>query len=267
MPLRPESLTARKHDCTSFRSRLLLYGLAWLRLFVVPRSVSWNDTFNFLLIDTFVLFLRHLVDQYWALTAAHCVAEMTPANLKLLVGEHDISTAAETKYTATYTINKFVVHENYNKATGENDIALIRVPRMQFSKNVNMVCLPLKTRADNYDGVTVTTAGWGTLEFGGSVPSRLQKVNLQTITNAVCKNSYSTLTSGFICTYTENKDTCQMDSGNALYYTDTNSRLYAVGVVSGGSGCAGSKPSLNTRVKVYTDWIVKWATLGTFCNI
>lgn len=183
------------------------------------------------------------------------------------MGEHDISSGLETQYTAYYTINKFIVHEQYDKVSSQNDIALIRVQKMQFSRNVNAVCLPFRTPVSNYDSVTVTTAGWGTLEFGGSIPSKLRKVDLQTITNTVCKASYPSLTAGFICTYKEDKDTCQMDSGNALYHTNANSRLYAIGVVSGGFGCAGSKPSLNTRVTSYTDWILKSATQATFCSL
>lgn len=109
--------------------------------------------------------------------------------------------------------------------------------------------------------------GWGTLEYGGKRPNALQKVSLNVITNAVCKNTFPAVASTQMCTYTAGKDTCQFDSGGGLYYTDTNSLLYLAGIVNYGIGCATTKPSLNLRVTEYLDWI-KTNTPGTiYCEV
>ena len=50
-----------------------------------------------------------------------------------------------------------------------------------FSPTVSPVCLP--SPSADYDSVTATVTGWGTLNYGGSVPNTLQKVVLHFILN------------------------------------------------------------------------------------
>lgn len=199
------------------------------------------------------------VDENYVLTAAHCVAGKQVSDLKVLVGEHDFSTATETTFTQTITVLDIIPHASYNSATNENDIALVRVKKMTFNENVGSVCLPFTLTGQAWTSDSVTAAGWGTTSFGGTTSKVLQKVELQTVADKLCTNT-------MICTYTEDKDTCQYDSGGSLFYTK-NSKVYAVGVVSSGIGCAGSTPSVNAKVSAHLDWIKSKAVGATFCNV
>ncbi len=59
--------------------------------------------------------------------------------------------------------------------------------------------------------------------------------------------------------YNGGKDTCQGDSGGAIYTADfINNKLkfVAVGVVSYGEGCAQrGKPGIYTRISAFLPWI------------
>lgn len=201
------------------------------------------------------------------MTAAHCVVNKDVSTLKVRVGEHDTSTEAETSWTRTLNVLKIIPHPAYNSATNENDIALVRT-KITLNENVDVVCLPFSLKQEKFSSNEVVVAGWGSTEFGGPKSNILQKVDLDTISNDECTLSYPNLTSDMICTKTEDKDTCQSDSGGNLYYTNpSNSLLYSIGIVSGGLGCAGANPSLNTRVTSYLDWIVANTPEAKFCNV
>lgn len=88
------------------------------------------------------------------------------------------------------------------------------------------------------------------------------------MTTARCQANYSSVAFTEICTLTPGKDTCQYDSGGALYYTDSNSLLYNVGIVSYGTGC-GSRytPSVNIRVTEYLQWIRDNTPGATYCDV
>lgn len=207
------------------------------------------------------------VDTNYVMTAAHCVVGKDKRLFKIRVGEHDTSAALETSYTQTLPIYDFIPHANYNPTTSENDIALIRT-KITLNENVGVVCLPWTLANNQFPSDDVIAAGWGTLEFGGPLSPVLQKVDLKTKTNEACGSSYPSLTSSMICTYEEDKDTCQYDSGTSIYYSHPeNSLLYAIGVVSGGVGCGGSNPSINTRVTSFLDWILTKTPGATFCRI
>lgn len=62
--------------------------------------------------------------------------------------------------------------------------------------------------------IVVSILGWGTTEFGGPVSTKLQKVSLNVVNPSKCEAAYpDSITSGHICTFTQNKDTCSYDSG------------------------------------------------------
>lgn len=111
-----------------------------------------------------------IIDQYYALTAAHCVNSpgMFAENLELLVGEHDyrnrmpkftlkllssllftltfrLLLASETPYTQKYEIASLVRHPSYSSEKDINDIAIIRLRQpIAFNNGVGPACLPFK---------------------------------------------------------------------------------------------------------------------------
>lgn len=206
------------------------------------------------------------VSNEYVMTAAHCLTGRNKDSIQVVVGDHDVSTGTETNSTVVHTVKEIIIHENYDGAN-KNDIGLIRLNKpIEYNEDVGPVCLPWKFRSDLLESKPVTVAGWGTTEFGGPKSKTLQKVDLQTTTMARCKADYPTADDTMICTYAEDKDSCQGDSGGSVYYTDSG-RVYSIGVVSGGSGCGGSQAGLNTRVSSQLDWI-KANTVGAqFCKI
>ena len=92
------------------------------------------------------------------------------------------------------------------------------------------MCLP--SPSTDYDSVTATVSGWGTLRHGGGTPNTLQKVQcsaaaaediitcshvqarVQTMSNSACTRTvYNSrqITSSMLCAAAPGKDACQVD--------------------------------------------------------
>ncbi|EFN78606.1 venom serine protease 34 [Harpegnathos saltator] len=202
------------------------------------------------------------------LTAAHCVTERSTNDMGVLVGDHDLTTGAETSASKIYTVSGFKIYPLYNTSSLENDIALVMVNSViNFSEEVGPACLPFQHRWDSFAGSYVDLLGWGTTEFGGMKSNTLQKVMLSVITNRDCRRSYQNLTHSQICTYGEKKDACQFDSGGpVLWQNPTTRREVLVGVISFGIACGNNVPGVNTRTSDYIDWIVGETPGTSYCK-
>jgi len=205
-----------------------------------------------------------LISSNTVLTAAHC--KTSTSSFSVVVGEHDVTRSdGEQKISPSQWIN----HPNYNSNGNDNDFAIVRLSRdVTFSNTVMPACLPDSTK--NYDNVVATVTGWGTLSSGGSQPSVLYEVDVNTKSNAQCTSSstaYSApdITSNMICASNPGKDSCQGDSGGPLV-TKENNRYYSlIGVVSWGYGCAQSNaPGVYSRVTQQMGWITE-NTKGSTC--
>lgn len=83
------------------------------------------------------------------LTAAHCVASDTDhadgGELYILVGDHDITTGADTKYSQLYYVEEVRRHDGFDRAAFDNDIALLRTTKdIVWSRAVGPACLPFR---------------------------------------------------------------------------------------------------------------------------
>lgn len=74
------------------------------------------------------------------------------------------------------------------------------------------------------------------------------------LSNSYCSTKIGGLQYSQLCTYTTLKDTCQYDSGGSFYWT-YGGKLFSVAIVSYGTGCASTDPSVNTRVTSFLPWI------------
>lgn len=105
-----------------------------------------------------------------------------------------------------------------------------------------------------FDGKTVTAVGWGLTEFAGQASNILKKANLKVVDIQTCAQKNQFITSANICTQESRAaSTCQQDSGGGLYWA--SARKYVVGIVSYGTYCASSIPSVNIRITSYIGWI------------
>ncbi|XP_055531866.1 venom serine protease-like [Wyeomyia smithii] len=205
-----------------------------------------------------------IISYRYILTAAHCV-ENTPnvERLQALVGDQNYRTGLDTPYSQLYDIETIIIHEAYVQSTRDNDISLIRTTKnMDWSKGVGPVCLPFSYSTYDFQNLDVDVAGWGTTSFGGPQSTTLRRTTLKVLTNNNCNVQY--VTSSKICTYSPGKDTCQFDSGGPLYLRGVQ-RMYAIGIVSYGGVCAGTTPSVNTRITSYLDWIQRNTPDAYYC--
>ncbi|XP_066142745.1 venom serine protease 34-like isoform X2 [Euwallacea fornicatus] len=209
-----------------------------------------------------------IISRNYVLTAAHCVVNQDVNNYRVLVGDHDTSIGSDTNSSAIYRARKFIVHPKYNSSNYNNDLALIQVDIMVFNDNVGPICLPFRYTANTFEEENVTVIGWGHKEFSGINSDILQEVNLDIISNQMCRTQGNfTVSSSQICTYTSNKDACQSDSGGPLIWQNFRNmtKLFLIGVISYGVGCASSSPGVHTRVTSFLNWIIEATSPDTYC--
>ncbi|XP_052756189.1 transmembrane protease serine 9-like [Galleria mellonella] len=197
------------------------------------------------------------------LSAAHCYEGDRPTDWRVLVGTSYASSGGQ-----AIAVSQIIIHNAYQSSTADADVAIIRLANSAiFSDSVGVARIP----GVNYivpDGAVVTAIGWGSLTPGGSYPEQLQHVNINVINQEICTERYDYLrsqpgfqhwpriTDGMLCAGILNvggKDACQGDSGGPLAHDGD----IVVGITSWGYGCAHDYyPGVNTRVSVYSDWIV-----------
>ncbi|CAH0717938.1 unnamed protein product, partial [Brenthis ino] len=199
-----------------------------------------------------------IISANYVVTAAHCVVSKNRNELAVVVGAHDTSAGADASATQAFRVASFLVHPQYTPSNYDYDIAIVRLAgQIRFSALVGPVCLPFRFRNDDFTGSPVTIIGWGTLMPGGPTSPVLRKVDVNVISQETCRNIMGSITPRQMCTYARGKDSCQDDSGGPLLYRDlSNGLLYYAGIVSYGTFCASTTPSVNTRVTALLDWIV-----------
>ena len=91
----------------------------------------------------------------WVLTAAHCVDDLNPGDLKVLVGTHDLGQGGR-----RIDVTAIRVHEDYAGVSGGSDIALLRLAR---AAGVASVDVPTAQRSEAIatPGTLATMIGWG----------------------------------------------------------------------------------------------------------
>ncbi|XP_020278554.1 venom serine protease 34-like [Pseudomyrmex gracilis] len=212
-----------------------------------------------------------IIDKHHVLTAAHCVDNKNIGDLGVVIGEHDVTTNKETNATKVYPLSNYVKHPFYNGFS--NDIAICEIIGIiEYSAEVGPACLPFQHQCDSFGGNIVTMLGWGLEGFADSKATTLQEVNTNVISLHECYSYYKnkpdmTVTEKNICTYKPGKDACQMDSGGPILWQNPTTRnLVLIGIISGGIGCGGDSPSINTRVGAYVDWIQR-VTGAEYCKV
>ncbi|XP_073845133.1 trypsin alpha-4-like [Musca autumnalis] len=184
-------------------------------------------------------------------TAAHCMQYVSISVLKVRAGSTTWNAGGTLVSLAAYKI-----HEGYNSWTMVNDIAVIRLSSsLTFGSTMKSIGLATKAPAN---GAAAVVSGWGTLQSGAAtLPTTLQYVNLNIVSQAACASSTygygSQVKPSMICAYSAGKDSCQGDSGGPLV-----SGGVLVGVVSWGYGCAfANYPGVYADVAQLRSWVVE----------
>jgi secreted trypsin-like serine protease len=185
------------------------------------------------------------------MTAAHC------GNIPyVVIGGHDQNNPDEC--AEVLRVVKTVAHPQYDDWTTENDVAVLELERVSAYAPVRAALY----QSELAEGRTVTVAGWGTTQEGGSTSSVLRKVNVPVSNQADCYSAYDivgAMRDTVICAGLEDggKDSCQGDSGGPLFVPSSSGDGFEIaGIVSFGIGCA--RPGyagVYTKVSAFNDWV------------
>jgi len=198
----------------------------------------------------------------WVLTAAHCVDGTLASQIKINVGEYDLSNGAEN----AVAVKRIYMHSDYDDVNIDNDVALLELVESVDSEFITLVN-PEATEQFALENSLVTVMGWGgrvgyapgegpTSDF----PDVLHQVDLNLLSNTQCEETLGSgydITNAMICaTFAGGgKGSCQGDSGGPLV-VNTNEGWQQIGIVSWGIGCAADGfPGVYTRSATFIDWI------------
>lgn len=191
-----------------------------------------------------------ILNEYWILTAAHCIVPSMADGLLVKAGSSNLRNAN------TYEISLMISHEKYLDAESHNDIGLLRTRKpIQFNAFVQPI--PLRSSAVGA-GESAVTSGWGRQVIDGPAADVLQFLQFKTLSNEECRNrmpeEYRTsIYEDSLCVVqgVANRGVCDGDSGGSLII---NGAL--VGVTAWITEYCGSVyPDVYTRVSVHVDWI------------
>lgn len=207
-----------------------------------------------------------IISNNHVLTSAHCLTNRVASSLSVLVGDDDYTITSDTPYAVFYPVSSFTSHPNFNRNTNINDIGIVNTATsIVYNVAVGPVCLPFAYETVPFPSSVVEAVGWGTIFYGGEISTKLRKVSLNVISNAACSSYFSNIASTQMCVKTPSKDTCQRDSGGPIFGT-LNGRVFLLGIISYGQGCATDYPSVNTRITSYLSWIQANTYGATYCR-
>ena len=192
-----------------------------------------------------------ILDSWTIVTAYHCVATIKPQQLEIRAGSKNNQIGGQT------VVAKIIIrHENFNKYTLDNDIAIIKlVSPLIFSSTVSPIGLPSYNGGVTLPvGTEAIVAGWGLIaENDKTLQTNLRAVNVLTYDQTKCQERNGKLTERMLCAgmIAGGKDSCQGDSGGPLVHNDK-----LIGIVSWGYGCArAGYPGVYVNVANMLPWI------------
>jgi secreted trypsin-like serine protease len=188
-----------------------------------------------------------LIDKNFVLTAAHCVHGAT--SVLILLGTNDLTNNLEGQQRDS---TKFIIHEDYNSVTLDNDIALIYLDQeVPLSDNINVAILSSRDYR-SYSNFYCVVPGWGSLVQTENLNDVVLEKHVKIIGIEKCSMFFDEMGEAKICARGSTTP-CHGDSGAPLLC-----RNEQAGVVSGGAKyCNQSAPSVYTNVFYYTHWIQK----------
>ncbi|MEM8497565.1 MAG: trypsin-like serine protease [Pseudomonadota bacterium] len=200
-----------------------------------------------------------MIDNNWAVTAAHCIEDGPVDGFKVFVGGTDLRHMNDAE---VIDVVKVVAHPEYNE---DHDIALLQLATPTTAATISQATAAFDNGLT--DGQTLKVMGWGLTSSsdGAQGSNTLLEVDVPLRNRQQCIDAYRSsddieITDNMICagSETEEKDSCNGDSGGPLVVRGSDNEWQLLGVVSFGSslGCAAkTHPGVYTRVSRYSDWI------------
>lgn len=194
-----------------------------------------------------------VIARNWAVTAAHCVdAGVRPDQLEIFANSDNLESGG-----ARFPVELIIPHPQWNRISGDNDIALLRVKVPDGTRIGESIKLnderniPVKTQ--------IKLTGWGVTEHRPSGSNELQGVTVPYVHAVTCASDRmwgaGRITINKFCAGAVNRDTCSGDSGGPATATVNGTNVLA-GVTSSGGECgAPNKPGIYTKVANFVQWI------------
>ncbi|XP_060524667.1 phenoloxidase-activating factor 2-like [Cylas formicarius] len=210
-----------------------------------------------------------LLSQYYVLTAAHKITNLT--SVSVILGAYSTSNLAGTQ---TSQVSGAWIHSNYNQQTLKNDIAVLQLATpMNIGGNTGIVCLPPAGQSFiGYSSASCIVSGWGQTNFStDDAPTQtLKQVHVPIVTNEQCRTSYlnPSLLGNNADLYLDfpneicagggaNQDACTQDGGSPLVCKNANTNDFSlVGLVIWGKNCGlAGVYGVYVSVPAYLTWI------------
>ncbi|XP_022164940.1 venom serine protease-like [Myzus persicae] len=214
-----------------------------------------------------------IISRHHALTAARCLTNVNPFQIALLVGDHDMtSLGSDGDPSLLVVVTEMYIHPLFEKLSIAHDLAIVETHEViPFSSKVGPVCLPFKHVYNDFVGDTIRVFGWGTVNFDNHpVSGTLQKSYLKVVPTSQCDENYKNETDhNQLCTHFTKVNSCQVDSGGPLLWSDPSTgRLNIIGVVGNRFVCDESTPSMHTRLTTAKNmnWIKVILTGQYYCS-
>ncbi|XP_055949625.1 sushi, von Willebrand factor type A, EGF and pentraxin domain-containing protein 1-like isoform X3 [Argiope bruennichi] len=214
-----------------------------------------------------------LLDRRTVLSAAHCFVNAEFCTIYF--GKYNKSDEKDDKHVLTTRSSEIIVHPEFNPATFNNDIAIVKFsPDVPFSPRIQPICMPspATTAINIIPGRNGTVSGWGLNEKRVESP-RLMMANLPVQASETCvaayrkRNQIIAVTQGMFCAGYPNDriNACEGDSGSPLvFYNNRTQRFVVEGLVSHGMSGRCELPekyTMFTKVSNYLQWIYQnWKT-------
>ena len=212
-----------------------------------------------------------LINDRWAVTAAHVVENVNENSLTLYGGLIDGKRESSSDVLQS---ERIIIHPSYLKGMEQrtnfdHDIALIRLSsRVNFRPNLLPICLP-EARTPIIENMLGTVAGWGLTESKTKRLHTSQMLKYAHIgvysledcqdTPSLSTNQRMIFTDNMFCAGKDGTDSCAQDSGGPFVspmLAEGKEPFYLTGLVSWGSPCRERKyKGYYTKVGNYVDWI------------
>jgi secreted trypsin-like serine protease len=213
-----------------------------------------------------------LIAPDWILTAAHCFSPRGGARIGVtgLWAEVGGNWLRDVPDDAQVRVARIFVHPDYDPASQDNDIALVRLASAAGPLTADIATGPRADPAEAtvlgfgalYEGSLAERATLRSGALASQVSDRLRQAAVRTIAPLACAQRLGLGGAGTgnyqICAGAGRDETCIGDSGSPLVAEGPGGADRVIGVVSFGSGCAGDLPvTVYTRVSAYAAWIAE----------